>query len=390
MSDKRVARFTREELHRLVWEKPMRTLAQEFGVSDVGLAKMCRKAKVPVPARGYWAKLSAGKVVRTVPLPALDAEDRNTPRDVELRPTPKPELPDGPVAEQIAFEARPENRVEVAETLRNLHPLVRTTLDALERSTGSRNNGYLGNWQVRHLDVEVSKPMLKRAIRIMDAVIKAFELRGWEVTLGRDDRNSYVTIFGQRIPFGIREPRRQVSINPSERRSYDPSYREEPSGILALVLREYWGRSVKRSIGETESRPLEDRINDYIAAAVALAHERAEWKRRQAEAEEQRKREERTRQEERQRREAEIARTKALEEQADRWHRSRMIYEYLAAVRAEAEARGESAVEGALAEWLEWAGAYAQYLDPRQQLIHDLTATARVKRATDDMVSFGS
>ena len=41
----------------------MRILAKEFGISDVGLAKVCRKLGVPVPGRGYWAKKVAGRVV---------------------------------------------------------------------------------------------------------------------------------------------------------------------------------------------------------------------------------------------------------------------------------------------------------------------------------------
>lgn len=61
-----VLRLTREELHARVWQQPMRTLAEEFGISDVALAKTCRKAKVPVPGRGHWARKAAGKKVRTL------------------------------------------------------------------------------------------------------------------------------------------------------------------------------------------------------------------------------------------------------------------------------------------------------------------------------------
>lgn len=41
--------MTREELHALVWSKPMRTSAAERGISDVALAKQCRKVGVPAP-----------------------------------------------------------------------------------------------------------------------------------------------------------------------------------------------------------------------------------------------------------------------------------------------------------------------------------------------------
>jgi hypothetical protein len=53
--------FTRKELYDLVWSQPMRTIAQSIGISDVALAKHCKKANIPVPSRGYWARHQAGK-----------------------------------------------------------------------------------------------------------------------------------------------------------------------------------------------------------------------------------------------------------------------------------------------------------------------------------------
>jgi hypothetical protein len=40
-------RLTRSELHNLVWSQPMQRLAKQFGVSDVALAKACRRAEIP-------------------------------------------------------------------------------------------------------------------------------------------------------------------------------------------------------------------------------------------------------------------------------------------------------------------------------------------------------
>jgi hypothetical protein len=45
------------QLHEKVWARPMTTLAEEFGVSGRGLAKSASAFDVPVPPRGYWAKL---------------------------------------------------------------------------------------------------------------------------------------------------------------------------------------------------------------------------------------------------------------------------------------------------------------------------------------------
>ncbi len=65
--------YDREELYRQVWEKPLMKVAEEYGVSAVALGKTCRKLSVPVPGRGYWAKLAHGHAaMKKPPLPKLD------------------------------------------------------------------------------------------------------------------------------------------------------------------------------------------------------------------------------------------------------------------------------------------------------------------------------
>jgi hypothetical protein len=53
-------------------------LAKEFGLSDVGLRKICVKRDIPTPPPGYWAKLNFGKPVKKMPLgpPGKDVSDR--------------------------------------------------------------------------------------------------------------------------------------------------------------------------------------------------------------------------------------------------------------------------------------------------------------------------
>ena len=63
--------FTRAELYEMVWARPATKVAAELGISGVALGKICRRHEVPVPARGHWAKLAAGKPVRTVRLPTV-------------------------------------------------------------------------------------------------------------------------------------------------------------------------------------------------------------------------------------------------------------------------------------------------------------------------------
>jgi len=61
--------YKRHELYDQVWAKPVREVAKEHGISDVALAKICRKLEIPRPGRGYWARKAAGKSVKKDPLP---------------------------------------------------------------------------------------------------------------------------------------------------------------------------------------------------------------------------------------------------------------------------------------------------------------------------------
>ncbi len=60
--------FRRDELHRLVWTSPVSEIAARLGMSDVALAKVCRRAAIPIPGRGYWQRGEAGQAVEPTPL----------------------------------------------------------------------------------------------------------------------------------------------------------------------------------------------------------------------------------------------------------------------------------------------------------------------------------
>ena len=49
-----------DALQKLLWEKPTSQIAKELGVSDVAVAKFCKKHGVQKPPRGYWAKQNKG------------------------------------------------------------------------------------------------------------------------------------------------------------------------------------------------------------------------------------------------------------------------------------------------------------------------------------------
>jgi hypothetical protein len=65
--------FERSKLYEEVWSEAVTVVAKRYGVSDVGLRKICLKLDVPIPPRGYWAQVTAGQRPKKEPLPASKA-----------------------------------------------------------------------------------------------------------------------------------------------------------------------------------------------------------------------------------------------------------------------------------------------------------------------------
>ena len=61
-------------MYEKVWSISMVKLSKEYGLSDVGLAKICKKYNIPRPPRGYWARKAAGYNVKRLPLPPGENE----------------------------------------------------------------------------------------------------------------------------------------------------------------------------------------------------------------------------------------------------------------------------------------------------------------------------
>src|SRR5690606_33200766 len=103
-------KLTRRELYDRVWQTPMSRLAPEFGITDVALAKTCRKHGIPRPGRGYWARLAAGAKDPQPPLPETEAGEEEV---IFLRRV------EGPVEPKVATPKPPH--VPVPRSLRKAH-----------------------------------------------------------------------------------------------------------------------------------------------------------------------------------------------------------------------------------------------------------------------------
>jgi hypothetical protein len=158
--------FTRSQLYALVWAEPMRTVAARYGVSDVGLAKACRRADVPVPERGHWSKIQHGKATRQ---PALPARPDLPDQIVLAPPTPRP--PPSPVA-QAVLDAQEPPTVVVPPDLKRPYWLVREWIDqAAERRREHLRNG----WSRANLPPAQPTALKERQRRLYSALLRGLE-----------------------------------------------------------------------------------------------------------------------------------------------------------------------------------------------------------------------
>ena len=72
--DEKPLKLSREDLYELAWSKPLAQLAKDFGISDVALAKRCRRLGIPLPGRGYWARIDAGQTPYRPKLPERESQ----------------------------------------------------------------------------------------------------------------------------------------------------------------------------------------------------------------------------------------------------------------------------------------------------------------------------
>jgi hypothetical protein len=265
--------FEREQLFGEVWATPVKTLATKYGLSDVGLRKICVALDVPLPPRGYWAALAAGK---TISMPVLhetllptkyervvhivEADDVLEARVVKARDSmtavTKPDMPVyTPPRDPTAFSPQAKLVIRAIKSIR---------LD----------EGALSSLGVTWADISVSPNLKERALLLIDRFAHELDILGakFENTnpplpplrrgMRRDasmKRNCF-TLHGQRFFILIREritqelvppplPKPQKSLRTGARQPAweyrPPEYRYTPTGkVYASIVdaATYYGR----------------------------------------------------------------------------------------------------------------------------------------------------
>lgn len=380
-------RLERASLYEMVWAEPVRTVAARYNVSDVALAKICRALDVPLPGRGYWAKKAAGvDVPQRPPLPERAAGE---PTEHELSP-PAVRAPVPADAEALfAREREPANRIVVLEQLQRPHRLIAECAAAFKRGSVYVNDG-LQRAQGRVLGVTISPAQLERAMRVLDALIKALESRGHAVEVtdpqhppldswGRRHEgcpHTRTNILGEWAYFDLRETyRHEVPAPPpvtSKRRPQPAAGLRATLGIrtavatgqLKLRVLDLDYSTATRLWHDTPTRRLEDQLNAVVVglvkAAVVVRERREHIATREAA-----QRAEAARQEEQRRRAHEEALWAGdLESRVRDWQLARQIREFVAAVeRNPAASRGAAETDVDVSGWAARARQHADRLE---------------------------
>lgn len=344
---------TRDWLYEQVWQTPMARLAVRFGISDVALAKTCRKLEVPIPGRGHWARVSNGQKVKRPKLPKARASTRSE-FTIIKRPTRDP-------AQQIELPV-----VEVSDSLVGSHRVVKQLGAELERRGLYLRGSYEATFSV-------TSPTKRRSLLVLDALFKSLESRGHSIGLEIPEGSDWgscklaVTAGGEMVELSMMEPSltKLLEHDPDNvldrlRGASRPRRDLVPSGRLRLRARARYATA--RSWGDGARQRLDEILGRVVVGIEELAREAAGQRLEHEERQRQWKVEERRRQSEAVLEHYEDALGSELEAAVEDLRRASAIRELVLAVKA-APVPDEKAA--AVNEWLAWAAAWADNIDPR-------------------------
>ena len=376
--------FSREELYDLVWSEPMRVLASRYGISDVGLAKACRRYGIPVPERGYWAKLRAGKKVQRRPLlargPGMSDEvivgaaskwayhQGLSDQDI-LDAVPVPPEFDRAIEDVAAEITAAVGRVTVPKSMHRPHRLIGKLLEADdERRQKAVSSTFVYGWDQPKFD----SPYERRRLRLLNAIFTALERQGMKPRVrGSEARDLGVEVNDQSVTFSVDD----AKVKPFTHSSYYEPCRN-PSGRMKVVIASWRSaEDVRRAWEDAKDEPVEKWATDIVVKLIVTgerqhreaARRRYEWmiERKAQLIEEARLREE---EEERQERERlarlEQDRIDRLLADAAALQQARDIRTYVQEVKNLRASADPPVGDDEFRAWEQWALLQADRLDP--------------------------
>jgi len=346
----------------------MRVLARRFQISDVGLKKVCVRNRIPVPARGHWQKLQAGKESRRIPLPAV-----KTSPTISFASRPAAAADAEPPPPDPAFEIEKTfPAIRIAENLARPHAVTVAMRDELKRRKPD-DYGAIHCFEAGAFSARIHPGSTGRLLRIADALLKGFERRDFELRPGkraaRYSSGLQVVVDDEAFAISIEERMRRETHMPTpdelsrKRRGlyvYMKSYDYLPTGEFSLKIEPCYGSGIQSSWKDSRNQRIEQRLPEVLVSlrrhAALRKEERAKAQRRAARLEIEQTR----RAELRARVEAESDAIAKLESDFEAWDRAQRIRAFVDAV----EQRPDRLDISDLPMWAQWARGCADRIDP--------------------------
>jgi len=348
---------SREELYRQVWESPMSRLAQQYGISENGLARICNRINVPYPPRGYWEDKVAGK--KGLQRPLLEGKKGVASAATIVSTPPRAPPFDVPPEIKKQVEAATEGTgIIVSERLVRPHPLVAGWLAEHERQQreARRERDPIRR---RIMTTPDWSEIDHRRHRILNTLFKAAEGQGLKVKEEKP-RRLYFESGGEQIEFKLREKHRRVLRPPTadERQRYANGlgWRNlEATGILTFSIETYLPPPFQRIWTETPERPMEDMVGDILAALLVAGPLLTQRTREREEEHRRRQEEERRRRQEAERKRQDDNRWRRFTELAEMRRQADDATRFLAALEQYSGDAGTLLDGKTISDWLAWA-----------------------------------
>lgn len=349
----------RETLYQEVWSTPGRVLAKKYGVSDVALAKACKRHDIPRPPPGHWAKVANGKHSIQSSLPVL-----HDPRQGEIRfygKFSKAQTIGDPELEAIAEDLAHAAKTRVPDKLVSPHRLVQATREyfkAIHAGHAKEQD------RIKMLSIQVSRPNQSRALRIMNTLIKAWESLGGQVAVDRDMHDAtkpstYFVMDTDRVKVNLEEQSERLPDQP--RWKHDRQY----TGQLFLRLESQWSENLRGLWSDGKRQRLEDLVESILEGLLRRIDCEKRHRLDQEISARQSNRAKQCRAAARQREEDEKIRRKRLIGEVSRWQKAQRIRRYLSAIKIRVHSGTlKSNNEEAYSNWMKWASWYADHIDP--------------------------
>lgn len=301
--------LSRRELYDLVWDRPLTKIAVDLGISDVALHKICVRHRIPLPGRGYWAKLTAGKRVARTPF--REIQDQNLNRITiqgDLLAVLPVKVQEARSKTRAALESAPRS-IEAIKTpaliASGLHTLVKAT-HAKIASCKRPSDEFVSVTGNKHFAVTCTVGQADRVGRILDRLVTQAQAIGYlfeqsdsgmrlvandeKITLTlieQNDRQAHVQTEKETAALAKWKAESELRARRGQwvsewDRPRIPEWDYLPSGRLQLELdKGYHYDRIRRKFSDGKRQRIEDLLDQVLtSAAMIAANEKA--KREQA------------------------------------------------------------------------------------------------------------